>query len=447
MQSSNSKPQFGPWLLDQVHSGQYEGLAWVDNNKFRIPWKHNSRKDVCDEDCKIFKAWAEASGKIRENPNDKAKWKTNFRCALYSLNKHFRKFEDHSKVSDDPHKVYQVLRFEYNYEAPHVGDIPMNPDGPLIEDLYTAELPVDCLPEDMQQQDLLNHMDTLTLSNQQPDAYAWDENIAYNMPAVQNIYPNQPLAVEPQVVPQNNIPTPVPQPYSQVNPDAPLNQLCTPSMNDLEVTVQYRSREVLRTTVSATRVQLHHNGADPQLQAHPLCFPGTESLLDRLQIEYTLRILGSLQRGLLLEVRDTGIYGVRLDKCHVFASSAPSVTSHHQPRKLPQQEEVQLLSFEKYIRDLKDFQEHRQGSPDYAIYLCFGEKFPDKRPRERKLITVKVVPLICRFLHERAQIEGASSLQGDNISLQISHNSLYDLIHSAFGIPSPPLNGPSPPFN
>lgn len=34
-----------------------------------------------------------------------------------------------------------------------------------------------------------------------------------------------------------------------------------------------------------------------------------------------------------------------------------------------------------------------------------------------------------------AQWEGASSLHSANVSLQISHNSLYDLIHSVFGLP------------
>lgn len=116
-----------------------------------------------------------------------------------------------------------------------------------------------------------------------------------------------------------------------------------------------------------------------------------------------------------------------------------------------------------FFSDLMDFKENRRGSPDYTIYLCFGEKLPDGKPLEKKLITVKVntlnktethwvvlfvfqcynvsfpfpqvVPLICRELHERAQMEGASSLLNENVSLQISHNSLFDLIHS-LGLPS-----------
>lgn len=94
--------------------------------------------------------------------------------------------------------------------------------------------------------------------------------------------------------------------------------------------------------------------------------------------------------------------------------------------------------------------------------MCFGEKFPDGRALEKKLVRVKVraplrsfylqtqrdepnlappphflqvVPLICQHFHEMAHLEGASSLHSSNISLQISHNSLYDLINSVFGVP------------
>lgn len=49
------KPQFSNWLLEQVETGQYAGLRYVAANKFRVPWKHNSRKDCSDEDSKIFR--------------------------------------------------------------------------------------------------------------------------------------------------------------------------------------------------------------------------------------------------------------------------------------------------------------------------------------------------------------------------------------------------------
>lgn len=53
-------------------------------------------------------AWAEASGRYEGYPEDPAKWKTNFRCALASTGM-FKLLEDHSKCGDDPHKVFAIV--------------------------------------------------------------------------------------------------------------------------------------------------------------------------------------------------------------------------------------------------------------------------------------------------------------------------------------------------
>lgn len=40
--------------------------------------------------------------------------------------------------------------------------------------------------------------------------------------------------------------------------------------------------------------------------------------------------------------------------------------------------------------ELKLFTENNGGSPEYTINMCFGEKFPDGKALEKKLVTVKV---------------------------------------------------------
>lgn len=193
---------------------------------------------------------------------------------------------------------------------------------------------------------------------------------------------------------------------------------------------------MLKTVLRCHRLQLHYPHEARELNVEHICFPSTNDLIDHKQIEYTNRILDSIQKGLLLEVQDTGIYAYRQDRCHVFASTSDPSQAHPDPKKLPLNTTVQLLSFDKYVNELKHFKENNGCSPEYTINMCFGEKFPDGKPLEKKLIVVKVVPLICRHFHEMAQMEGASSLHSANVSLQISHNSLYDLINSIFSLPT-----------
>ncbi|KAM6960512.1 interferon regulatory factor 7 [Aplochiton taeniatus] len=359
-----NRPLFASWLIEQVTTGQYKGLQYVNQNQFRVPWKHNSRKDCSDEDSKIFRAWAVCSGKIVEYPNDKAKWKTNFRCTLNNLTKRFKMVGDYSKNSEDPHKIYEIINNEYDYEGGRTEPTPKDDDD-MVPDIYCS--PVEEFPTGIE-----------------PD-YGANPGAEFLVPPQPNIF-------------------------------------------DLEVSIHYRGKLMSKQQVSCHRLQLHYQHPSPELDAHPLCFPSTQGLLDHKQIHYTNHILNNIQKGLVLEVRNNGIYAIRQGSCHVFACTHPS-EAYPDPTTLPKCSPVELLSFENYINELKLFGEHKRGSPDYTIQMCFGEKFPDGRPQEKKLVVVKVVPLICRHFHELAQAEGASSLLSDNISLQIS-NSLFDLISS-----------------
>uniref|UniRef100_A0A8C5TIL8 Interferon regulatory factor 7 n=1 Tax=Malurus cyaneus samueli TaxID=2593467 RepID=A0A8C5TIL8_9PASS len=107
------KLRFGQWLLNAINSGNYRGLRWIDpaRTTFRVPWKHNARKDITSSDLEVFKGWAKASGRYEEGFEDPAKWKTNFRCALSSTHL-FNLEEDNSKRGDDPHKVFSVVSGE-----------------------------------------------------------------------------------------------------------------------------------------------------------------------------------------------------------------------------------------------------------------------------------------------------------------------------------------------
>lgn len=75
------------WLEEQISSGRYKGLSWVDRSKreFTVPWKHASRHGWLEDDAALFKAWAVYTRRYREERGDlpdPKKWKANFRCAV-----------------------------------------------------------------------------------------------------------------------------------------------------------------------------------------------------------------------------------------------------------------------------------------------------------------------------------------------------------------------------
>lgn len=59
-----------------------------------------------------------------------------------------------------------------------------------------------------------------------------------------------------------------------------------PDICDLEISIHYRKKEMLKTTVRAPRLQLHYHSEAPELEAnHHICFPPTDGLLDHKQVD------------------------------------------------------------------------------------------------------------------------------------------------------------------
>ncbi|KAM3876938.1 interferon regulatory factor 2-like [Diretmus argenteus] len=103
-----------PWLEEQIHSGKYPGVSWLDQSAevFQIPWKHAARHGwSIDRDATLFRSWAMHTGRYRpgkDKPDPKT-WKANFRCALNSL-PDVRELQDHSrKRGNNAFKVYRML--------------------------------------------------------------------------------------------------------------------------------------------------------------------------------------------------------------------------------------------------------------------------------------------------------------------------------------------------
>ncbi len=106
-----SRQRLRPWLIDQINSGGYPGLKWIDQAQmiFQISWKHFGKPGVNEErDAKIFREWAKHTGKYKDgDPPDPSTWKTRFRCALYKL----QDIEEINSMNmldgDEPYRVYR----------------------------------------------------------------------------------------------------------------------------------------------------------------------------------------------------------------------------------------------------------------------------------------------------------------------------------------------------
>ncbi|OXB73796.1 UNVERIFIED_CONTAM: hypothetical protein H355_010342 [Colinus virginianus] len=470
------KLRFGPWLLNAVSSGLYQGLYWIDKARsiFRIPWKHNARKDVTSSDVEIFKAWAKASGRYEGNSEDPAKWKTNFRCALRSTHM-FVLVEDRSKCNDDPHKVYAVASASPNGRgsgAPVADTLLQQPQlllnhhdvaseiTPTGDSADGAAAPV-LMQEDLDMlQSILQHCNISTLRTQ-PALWAHAGNILPEdallfpgpgdclpvqefqewrhmeeqgtcsppEPLLQGVGCGQDGARVPSAREERAVPVPTPseellfQPANATPPPGELTLI-------LDITIYYRGRMVYQEQVHDNKCVLAYQPLDPVVAEQRLVlFPSPANLPDAKQREYTEELLRVA--GLRLELRAGQLLATRLKKCKVFWALSQQLESGEPPQnELQRNEEMAIFDFNVFCTELRDFRDrHRERSPDFTIFLCFGQCFSTRSSKESKLVLVKLVPEFCKYWYEQVQREGASSLNSGNVSLQLSDSfNLFELI-------------------
>ncbi|XP_056268665.1 interferon regulatory factor 2-like [Pseudoliparis swirei] len=103
-----------PWLEEQIQSGRYPGVSWVDQSAqiFQIPWIHAARHGwSIDRDATLFRSWSVHTGRYRpgrDEPDPKT-WKANFRCALNSLRDVCELQERRRRRGGAAHRVYRML--------------------------------------------------------------------------------------------------------------------------------------------------------------------------------------------------------------------------------------------------------------------------------------------------------------------------------------------------
>ncbi|KAM9190458.1 interferon regulatory factor 7 isoform 2-T2 [Mergus octosetaceus] len=448
------KLRFGPWLVNAINSGLYQGLCWTNpaQKVFRIPWKHNARKDVTSSDIEIFKAWAQASGRYEGSPEDPAKWKTNFRCALRSTHM-FTLMEDNSKNSDDPHKVFAVT--SGSTTAPTTQSLTLEDLDTLRWVLQHCNIStIDPTPSPWPPAgDVLHDEDALLQPGPgqggclPPTAFQeWEP--AAEQPPLGAYGPSEHMLLGEQTIP-GAVQLPCHTHPAEPEPAVPVlspgeellfhpNASPVPPTDDtgipphLDVTIYYRGKTVHQEVVNDRQCLLTYQSLDPVVALQPgqhVLFPSPEGLADSKQRQYTEELL--LGVGLRLEQRAGRLFATRLKKCKVFwALSQQLDNGKPPPNLLCRDQETPIFDFHGFCTDLRDFRDNRrERSPDFTIFLCFGQCFSNCKPKESKLILVKLVPKFCEHWYEQVQRQGASSLNSGNVSLQLSDSfSLYELI-------------------
>lgn len=446
-----------PWLLAQVSSGRYPGLQWLspECRLFQIPWKHATRHlPVSEEENTIFKAWALETGKYQEGVDepDPAKWKANLRCALNKSREFQLKYDGTKDTPVKPYKIYEVcdtigcsdaVDDDEEEEMPNLMELTINPRLSDPQSFASFPIPSEVNPFSLSANGTLPHIIPMPLLS----------DTMHTNPTVTSDLPRQDFQAAGHMVDQRGFvglqdlnpmpPPPVMEAGSmagiQTQTD-PQTQTCkydllsSVPLTDLDLKFVYRGRTMGSLTVSnpqGCRLYYGHLEPTPEqvdlfgpVNLQQVLFPGTDQIQNQKQRFYTGALLDVMDRGLILEIWEQDIYAIRLCQCKVFWSG-PGVPERAVPNPIEREKKIKVFSLNDFLQGLILFQRgETENPPPFEITFCFGEDWPDRKPKEKKLIIVQVVPVVARILTE--MFSGELSWSTDSIRLQISNPDVKD---------------------
>uniref|UniRef100_A0A3Q3SU28 Interferon regulatory factor 8 n=1 Tax=Mastacembelus armatus TaxID=205130 RepID=A0A3Q3SU28_9TELE len=365
------------WLMEQIQSGQYSGLQWEDESHtmFRIPWKHAGKQDYNQEvDASIFKAWAVFKGKFKEGDKaEPATWKTRLRCAL-NKSPDFEEVTERSQLDiSEPYKVYRIVpEEEQKHGKSSVMAIPATTSSGDITDM-------DCSPAELE--DLIKEEESCSI---QASPEYWSQG---SINGKTSLY-------------------------------LPAIYVFSAAFSQMMITFFYGGKLVQSTLVT------HPEGCRISPQQHlgrgtlyssdsmqSVHFPPAEHIEYDRQRYVTRKLLGHLERGVLVRANQEGIFIKRLCQSRVFWSGLGEVGSQYSPMpcKLERDAVVKIFDTGRFLQALQMYQEGQFPAPDPTVTLCFGEELHDLCNAKSKLIIVQITMVNCQHLLEAVNLRRSQS--------------------------------------
>ncbi|XP_028999573.1 interferon regulatory factor 8 [Betta splendens] len=373
------------WLMEQIQSAQYPGLQWENDGHtmFRIPWKHAGKQDYNQEvDASIFKAWAVFKGKFKEGDKaEPATWKTRLRCAL-NKSPDFEEVTERSQLDiSEPYKVYRIVPEDEQKHgkssampmAATTGcDITdMDCSSAEIEELIKEEdCSIQASPEYWSQGSITSfpqHLDPLPSGSLSSAFSQMMISFFYGGKLTQNILVSHPEGC--RISPQ-----------------------------------QHLGRGALYSSDSMQSVH----------------FPPADLIEFERQRQVTRKLLGHLERGVLVRANQEGVFIKRLCQSRVFWSGLGEMGSQYSPLpgKLERDAVVKIFDTGRFLQALQMYQDGQFPAPDPTVTLCFGEELHDISNAKNKLIIVQITVVNCQHLLEAVNMR-RSQPYGSNPTLEM----------------------------
>ncbi|KAG7230204.1 hypothetical protein INR49_012337 [Caranx melampygus] len=131
-------------------------------------------------------------------------------------------------------------------------------------------------------------------------------------------------------------------------------------------------------------------------------FPPAELIEYDRQRQVTRKLLGHLERGVLVRANQEGIFIKRLCQSRVFWSGLGEAGPQYSPMpsKLERDAVVKIFDTGRFLQALQMYQEGQFPAPDPTVTLCFGEELHDLNNAKSKLVIVQITMVNCQHLLE-----------------------------------------------